>query len=130
MSLLAVWEALGVNIHNASEKKREDHIKRKGPQRLIKYQEGDLVLIRRVPKNIFSTTSDKDGIKVKVRAKIRAALQNRWKGPYRVTKVINETTMRIMRGNMEHITTYKNTKKYHPALMRSLTLGITSVDEV
>jgi hypothetical protein len=88
LTMIAVWESLGATIFETSIKRQSQHVRRNGEQFVHTYKEGDMVLIKKIPAATFVSEVKVD--KKKQRHKIRAALQNRYKGPFVVVRVISE----------------------------------------
>jgi hypothetical protein len=111
--MIAVWESLGVTVFENSlqmQKKQNKGVEDK----LIKYSVGDLIMIKNVPKYAFVSEVAIDSKKQK--AKIRSALQDRWKGPYRVIKVISDITVTCLIKGREQNVAYKNMKPYYSSV--------------
>ena len=108
--MLAVWESLGLTVYENGLKMKDKLSKQRGDQKMYKYQVGDWVMARNIPKSAFVSEVKVDSKKMK--AKIRAALQDRWVGPYRIISVISELTVVCIVKGREQKLAYKNIKPY------------------
>ena len=66
--------------------------------------------MKNIPKGTFVSQVKYES--KKQQQKIRAALQNRWRGPYRVSKVISELSLICVINGREQVMAYKNIKPY------------------
>ena len=111
LAMIAVWESLGAKVYENSIRKQKQHIRLHGIQRMHQYKVGDLALIRKVPEAHFVSEVKVD--KKQQKHKIRAALQNRYRGPYKVVRIISDKTIVcLIKGREQHIA-YKNMKPYY-----------------
>jgi hypothetical protein len=127
LTMIAVWESLGVTIFETSIKRQSQHVRRNGEQFIHTYKEGDMVLIKKIPAATFVSEVTVD--KKKQRHKIRAALQNRYKGPFVVVGVISANTIVCMVNGKEQHIAYQNLKPYHPkdiAILRKIAVSSVS----
>jgi len=86
---------------------------------LHEYKVGNLVMVKRIPKSSFVGEVVMDNKRQKT--KILAALQDRYKGPYRVSKIISPKTIVCVINGREQPMAYKNLKPYHSAAFRKFT---------
>jgi hypothetical protein len=127
LTMIAVWESLGVTIFETSIKRQMQHVRRNGEQFVHTYKEGGMVLIKKIPAATFVSEVKVD--KKKQRHKIRAALQNRYKGPFVVVRVISANTIVCMVNGKEQHIAYQNLKPYHPkdiAILRKIAVSSVS----
>ena len=118
LTMIAVWESLGITVYENSIKRQKQHVRLHGNQRMHRYKIGDQVLVKKIPESLFVSEVKVDQKKQKY--KIRAALQNRYKGPYTVVKVISENTIVCMIKGREQHMAYKNIKPYYPVHIEAL----------
>jgi hypothetical protein len=109
---IAIWESLGLSVYENSLKMQQKHNGGK-LQKLLTYEVGQLILIKNIPKSYFVTEVDLAHNQEKEKAKIRAALQNRWRGPYRVIAIVNEITVICLINGREQTVAYKNMRPYY-----------------
>ena len=110
-SLIEVWESLGLTVFENGMNMQRQHQK-KVKTKLHEYVVGDLVMVRKIPSRFFVSEDKVDGKTVKM--KLRRALQDKYRGPFKVLKVVNPLTFVIRigaKGRGENIA-YKNMKPY------------------
>jgi hypothetical protein len=73
----------------------------------------DWVMAKSIPKGSFVSEVVID--KKRQKTKIRAALQDRYRGPYKVTKVISSKTIICLINGKEQPMAYKNLKPFYAA---------------
>jgi hypothetical protein len=118
--MIAVWESLGLTVYeNGIRMKKQREGKNQMAPVLHEYKVGDLVMVKRIPKSAFVSEVVMDNKRQKT--KIRAALQDRYKGPYRVSKIISPKTIVCVINGREQPMAYKNLKPYHSAAVRKFT---------
>lgn len=111
LSLIEIWESLGLTVfENGMSMQRQQ--RKRVKKALYKYKVGDLVMVKKVP-NQFYVSEDKVDDKAS-KAKIRRAFQDRYRGPFKVTKVVSDITLRIQMGanGDSKSVAYKNIKPY------------------
>ena len=108
--MLSVWESLGLTVYENGLLMQQKLAKKASGRPLHQYSVGDWVLARNIPKSVFVSEVKVDSKRQK--AKIRAALQNRWVGPYRIVRVISELTVVCIIKGREQKMAYKNIKPY------------------
>ena len=103
--MIAVWESLGLTVHENGLRMKKQH---EGGRKIHmhQYKVDDWVMIKKIPKGTFVSEEVVDNKKQKT--KIRAALQDRYQGPYKVTRVISEKTIVCLINGKEQHMAYKN----------------------
>ena len=121
--MIAVWEALGLSVYENGLRMKKQQAK--GRQlRMHQYAVGDWVMAKSVPKGSFVSEVVID--KKKQKTKIRAALQDRYRGPYKVVRIISEKTIVCVINGKEQHMAYKNLKPFYPAVIQRIAVLMTS----
>jgi len=104
--MVCLWESLGLVVHENAQRMQRKHKIHK----LHEFKVGDLVMVKRVPKGKF--VSDEKVKQKKVETKIRSALQDRYRGPFRIVKRISTLTFICQINGIERSVFYTQMKPF------------------